>query len=625
MWSRYFQSVLKYPAGASAFRVRFANLLVPGRIQLSRLSSSVPPGDGSSVARFPVIVIDADERPVSISPGLRKALGLGLDGPPPGTLHSIMDEASAWRVHAALRYRGTGVRDTLLLRFLARNGELIDATAEFMPTTGGGAVLVVSRTPGPWTEEDASSLLDRTQDLVFSIRLRPTVTLRYVNAASASVTGYDANEVRAEPGRFVDAIHPDDRAMVSAAVRDARRLEAPVIFRFRHRCGDWRWLEVSATPTLDESGRVIAVDGIARDVTVRHRLEEQFRLLAERSPEMVYRIRLVPDCATDYVSPACEVVTGHSPEEFYSDPWLLLRHVHPEDRPLIENCVERAEDFCNRPLRFRLFHPDGSLHWTEQVNVPVYDETGRMVALEGICRDITERQEVEATLQGMNRRMNLLARLTRHDILNQLTVLLGSLELAGSAENATELAWFLSRSREAAWAIQRLTEFTRDYQEIGQGAPGWVSLTALIQRAADSFAGGGVTIGVPDEGWEIRADPLIEQVFYNLIENALRHGGTVGRVRFSVEAQPAGGAVIVCEDDGEGVPVNEKERIFERGHGRNTGLGLYLSREILATTGMTITESGRPGIGARFEIRVPPNTCRVYRAPSQEGLLLHHV
>ena len=591
---------------------------------MSRLSSSAPPGGGAPVVRLPVIVIDADERPVSISPGLRTSLGLASDEPLPGTLHAIMDEPSAWRVHAALRYRGTGVRDNLLLRFVARNGEPIDATVEFLPTTCGGAVLVVSRTPGPWTEEDAASLLDRTRDLVLSVRLQPTVTFRYVNAASAVVTGYGANELRSEPGRFIDAIHPDDRAMVGAAARDPRRLEAPVIFRFRHRSGEWRWLEVSAMPTLDESGRVIAIDGIARDVTVRHRLEEQFRLLAERSPEMVYRVRLVPDCGTDYVSPACEAVTGHSPEEFYADPWLLLRYVHPDDRPLLEGCVGRTEDFCNRPLRFRLYHPDASLHWIEQVNVPVYGEAGRMVAIEGVCRDITERHEVEATLQGMNRRMNLLARLTRHDTLNQLTVLLGSLELAGTAESATELAWFLSRSREAAWAIQRLTEFTRDYQEIGQGAPDWVSLTALVRRAADSFAGNGVTIEAPNEEWEIRADPLVEQVFYNLIENALRHGGKVGRVRFSVEAQPTGGAVIVCEDDGAGVPVNEKEQIFERGYGRNTGLGLYLSREILATTGMTITESGRPGTGARFEIRAPPDTCRVPRAPGQEGLLLHH-
>lgn len=570
-----------------------------------------------------MIVIDADERPVSISQSLCAALGLDAGRALPRSLHAILDDASARRVHAALRYRGRGVRDSLLLRFVDRNGEPLEGTAEFLPTTGGGAVLVVSLTPGPWTGKDAISLLDRTQDLVFSIRLQPTVTFRYINAAAATVTGYGQDEVCADPGLFLHAIHPDDRAKVQAAFREARRLEVPVIFRFQHRSGDWRWLEVSATPTLDEDRQVIAIDGIARDVTVRHRLEEQFRLLAERSPEMVYRFRPGPEWAMDYVSPACEAVTGRSPEEFYCDPWLLLRYVHPDDRSLLERCVERPEELCSGPLLFRVYHPDGSLHWIEQVSVPVYDEAGQFVALEGVCRDVTGRQEVQATLQQMNRRMNLLASLTRHDILNQLTVLLGSLELAGTAENPTELSWFLGRSREAAWAIQRLTEFSRDYQEIGQATPVWVSVSGLVRRAAAFFPEEGVTLGVPEDEWEIRADPLIEQVFYNLIENALRHGGTVGRMHFSVEELPEGGAVIVCEDDGAGVPVNEKERIFERGYGRNTGLGLYLSGEILATTGMTIAEVGRPGVGARFEIRVPPGSCRRAIAPSMEGFALH--
>ncbi|MEN6342095.1 MAG: PAS domain-containing sensor histidine kinase [Methanospirillum sp.] len=588
------------------------------------MSTIAPPGGKACDLRYPVIVIDADGRPISISPGLRAALGLGSDNCLPDSLRAIMDEASAWRVYAALRYGGEAQRGPLVLRFQAPAGGPWDAAAEFVPTTEGGAMLVVSFEPGPWSGEDAALLLDHSQDLVFSVRMQPAFSFRYVNAASTPITGYGPDELCADPTVFTEAIHPDDRGSVDAALVDVRRLGAPVIFRFRHRSGEWRWFEFFGTPVADEAGRVAVVDGIVRDVTVRHRLEEQFRLLVERSPEMVYRIRLVPYCVTDYMSPACEAVTGHPPEEFYSNPWLLLRYVHPDDRPLLERCVECPGDFCSRPLLFRVFHPDGSLHWIEQMNVPVHDEAAGLIAIEGVCRDVTERQEVEATLQGMNRRMNLLASLTRHDILNQLTVLLGSLELAGTAENTTELAWFLSRSRDAAWAIQRLAEFTRDYQEIGQGAPGWVSVPALVRRAADSFAGERVVIEVPNEPCEIRADPLIEQVFYTLIENALRHGGTVGRVRFSIEAQPAGGLRIVCEDDGEGVPVNEKERIFERGYGRNTGLGLYLSSEILAITGMTITETGRPGIGARFEIRVPPGAYRLGYPPNREGLLLHN-
>ncbi len=105
-------------------------------------------------------------------------------------------------------------------------------------------------------------------------------------------------------------------------------------------------------------------------------------------------------------------------------------------------------------------------------------------------------------------------------------------------------------------------------------------------------------------GFEVFADPLIVKVGYNLVDNAMRHGGKITTIRFSVEDRSAG-QVIVCEDDGVGVPAEEKEQIFARGYGKHTGLGLFLSREILSITGITITETGGPGKGARFEMTVP--------------------
>lgn len=62
---------------------------------------------------------------------------------------------------------------------------------------------------------------------------------------------------------------------------------------------------------------------------------------------------------------------------------------------------------------------------------------------------------------------------------------------------------------------------------------------------------------------------------------------------------------MLIEDDGKGIPTNIKGRIFNKGFGSNTGLGLFLTREILGITGMQIIETGVEGKGARFEIRVP--------------------
>ena len=106
------------------------------------------------------------------------------------------------------------------------------------------------------------------------------------------------------------------------------------------------------------------------------------------------------------------------------------------------------------------------------------------------------------------------------------------------------------------------------------------------------------------------ADPLIEKVIFNLIDNALRYGLTLTRIHFGI-AKDGDHTVIFCEDDGVGILPDEKERIFTYAYGSNTGMGLFLVREILAITGITIRETGTPGKGARFEMVIPPQSFRV--------------
>jgi signal transduction histidine kinase len=159
--------------------------------------------------------------------------------------------------------------------------------------------------------------------------------------------------------------------------------------------------------------------------------------------------------------------------------------------------------------------------------------------------------------------------------------------------------------------------FTRDYQEIGSSAPRWQNLEAVISRAAGTLTLTGISLESRLRDLWVYADPLIEKVFFNLLENSLRHGGNVSTVRvFSRESDE--GLTIVYEDNGVGVPADVKEKIFRREYFQNTGLGLYLSREILAITKMEIRETGITGEGARFEIFVPKGSygTRVQEMPA---------
>jgi K+-sensing histidine kinase KdpD len=158
--------------------------------------------------------------------------------------------------------------------------------------------------------------------------------------------------------------------------------------------------------------------------------------------------------------------------------------------------------------------------------------------------------------------------------------------------------------------IQKQITFTRNYQDVGVKAPVWQGIRACIERAAGSLSHEPITVSADiDDNLEVFADPLLEKVFYNLVDNAVRYGETIRKIRFFSVFRDSG-LVLVCEDDGVGVPFGEKERIFEQCVGKNTGMGLFLSREILMITAITIQECGEPGFGARFEIVIPPGSWR---------------
>jgi Osmosensitive K+ channel histidine kinase len=102
----------------------------------------------------------------------------------------------------------------------------------------------------------------------------------------------------------------------------------------------------------------------------------------------------------------------------------------------------------------------------------------------------------------------------------------------------------------------------------------------------------------------VYADPLLERVIFNIVDNALRYGGKITRI-MSYWFQTGADVTWVIRDDGVGISATMKERIFRKGVGKNTGLGLFLTREILDITGLAITETGTEGEGAVFEIRIP--------------------
>lgn len=231
-----------------------------------------------------------------------------------------------------------------------------------------------------------------------------------------------------------------------------------------------------------------------------------------------------------------------------------------------------------------------------------------------IFSDITERKNAEIALHLVNSKLNLLSSITRHDILNGITVLLGYIELASEEPLNPKMREYLKMLNETTDTIQHQIEFTKEYQEIGVNAADWQNVTNVVVKAGSAFKQEKVTLKTACNDVEIFADPLLLKVFYNLYDNAFRYAAPFTTITLSCY-ETEEGLSVVFSDDGAGIPADERKNLFKRGFGKHTGLGLFLSREILSITGITITENGEPGKGARFEMTVPKGAYRFTGEP----------
>jgi PAS domain S-box-containing protein len=128
-----------------------------------------------------------------------------------------------------------------------------------------------------------------------------------------------------------------------------------------------------------------------------HQTEVRYRHLVENARDVIYRYRPTNPPSFEYINPATQDILGYAPEEFYADPKLLEKLVHPEDRQILEQGLQGIGRFHERAsLRYR--HRDGRTVWVERVNVPIYDKAGKLVAIEGIARDVTENKSFEQAL-----------------------------------------------------------------------------------------------------------------------------------------------------------------------------------------------------------------------------------
>ena len=234
--------------------------------------------------------------------------------------------------------------------------------------------------------------------------------------------------------------------------------------------------------------------------------------------------------------------------------------------------------------------------------VPISDSSNTVRYILGIGEDVTE--------ETLSMKIDLLFSITRRDILDQLSVIANYLERAQLKTSREAMQTFFDKTLESIESIRNQMAFVRTLQDIGITSPTWQSVKKVFWEAVMLNPSSSIDIRMEMEDIELYADPLLPRVFYNLLANSIKHGDhQLTKIR--LYAQKSGESLIlIYEDNGRGIPWDEKEKIFEFGHGKGTAFGLFLIRELLGYTGITITETGEPGKGAKFEILVPKGKFR---------------
>ena len=331
--------------------------------------------------------------------------------------------------------------------------------------------------------------------------------------------------------------------------------------------------------------------------------EEKFRLVCENSMDAI--LLTSPDGSIQAANPAaCAMFQWTEKEIIKNGRGLIVDETDPRLSPALE---ER-----NLTGRFKgeltFLRKDGTRFPGEISSNIFTDRTGQK-RTSMIIRDISERKKQVQALLIANQKLNLMNIVTWHDVYNKVTALRGYIELSRQQITDQKAQGFLTREEEILKDIHQQIAYTKEYQRIGEETPLWHSLKGLLNNIYYSGVAGSIRITNEAENLEIFVDPVIEQVFWHLIDNTVKHGEKATEIRITAY-ESASGCTVVYQDNGVGIPENKRKDLFTKSFGKMTGFDLFFVHDILDIYGMKIEETGEPGKGARFEIIVPKGAYR---------------
>ncbi|MFA9516041.1 PAS domain S-box protein [Halopenitus sp. H-Gu1] len=443
-------------------------------------------------------------------------------------------------------------------------------------------------------------------------------TLRSVNPAFCEMWGYeDKTDVvgQSVPDFWAE---PEAAASVINAIQETGRWEGEL--RAVREDGTTFDAYSSASYVTDDEGEPIALMSSFVDITERKRREQELAEEREKYATLVEQshdgIGIVQNREFVFANSRLADITGYEEDELLGMPFTDV--IAPEDQQLVRERYERRldPDADSPPSRYTVTFetPDGRKRVAEISAADIQYE-GAPAGLASV-RDVTERQRHEDELERLNEELEVLNRVVRHDIRNDMAIMLGwGEQLEDHVDDAG--ADHLEKILTSGEHIVELTEIARDYVETLTSdeevdvKPTQLRqiLTNEIALRREAYPDAEISIDEPIPDLDVRANEMLPSVFRNLLNNAVQHNDKdTPIVEVAVEERDDDVRVTVA-DNGPGVPEAQRETIFGKGEksleSNGTGIGLYLVQTLVDQYGGDIWVEDNDPEGAVFTVTLP--------------------
>jgi PAS domain S-box-containing protein len=459
------------------------------------------------------------------------------------------------------------------------------------------------------SEERFRKIFDNANDYVIYVDSSGKIN----DANEKAIRGFGGNREDVIGKRFTEFLSPEDAekfaGLFTKSLREIQPMGSVFEVSLRNMKGELIWLECSQSLITNSDGTV-GIVVVARDITDRKNVEQdltesqqKFAGLFNGNPEAT--VYTGPDMHIQDINPRFTRLFGYALNE------VMGKYLN--DVVVPENLTEEGKMLDRKAVDGYVYHDtirmrkDGTLIPVSISAAPI-SISGQLKGYIGVYKDISEQKSAEKKLAMMNEKLRVIGGLTRHDVRNKLSIIMGNTYLNKKRlVNCPEVVVSLKDIDAACSMIVRIFDFAKDYERLGVEELADIDVEDAVQKALSLFSDlNGVNLVNECKGLTVFADSMLRQLFYNLIDNSLKYGEKTANIYIHYK-EFEDHLELFYEDDGMGISKDLKPRLFGEGFttGKGSGYGLYLIKKMMEVYGWKIQETGEPGKQARFMISIP--------------------